>query len=746
MAPSRGRTKATVAVQNLTGHDFPTGFAFARQFFLEVSARTASGQEVCLAPDPHGIDSPCASGKLDDADQELATCDPSIVGKGNADIEFAVVAPEESCDPWLANFQKILTDGDPDGDGTFTEVEYQSKLPDIVKLRVRTADQKTMAALKPGELTSFDYLFDTSRSGGEPLEVRAVMRFRHLPPSLVKALDGSYSNGLSSQGLLENMTIVDVASNQELGEERTTPKAGEVGVKRLTDARFVIDESSNSLESSTQQETSPIVNEFEAAIDIDLDPSNFGEVQVGSSSPSGTLRITSSGSDFLDISSVSSSRPGEFPLSNDGCSGASLWVGESCTVRVRFTPQAAGSRSATLSIDSDAASGPSAVNVGGTGVTAALQVPALSLAPDPLNFNQVQLSTRSPVSQVRGTNTGNAPLTIQTATLSGANPGDFSLVSDGCSGQTLQPDETCVISAAFSPRATGERTARLTVSANLSGSPPSVTLNGVGVTTPATTTSTRPARSTTTTQPVAPVDEKPALEAVPNPLDFGRLPVGDVAAPRALTVTSKGDAELRIDSVRLVEEGFNVAAATPGEGAGTGFSISSEGCSGRPLSFNQFCIVEVVFQPSSLGPRSARIFISSNAPDAEVQVLGEGADPDRGLVVAPASTLPGSLITAEGTGCAPGSPVHFFVDGLPVRGELLAAPDGSFRATIDLPDNLAAGRRRVQAECDIDLTGTVDLVFTTQSALPAGPLAGTLLVMILFLLRALTLARKRSRK
>ena len=54
-APPRGRTKATVAVQNLTGHDFPTGFAFARQFFLEVSAGTASGQQVCLAPDPHGI-------------------------------------------------------------------------------------------------------------------------------------------------------------------------------------------------------------------------------------------------------------------------------------------------------------------------------------------------------------------------------------------------------------------------------------------------------------------------------------------------------------------------------------------------------------------------------------------------------------------------------------------------------------------------------------------------------------------
>ncbi len=32
------------------GHDFPTGFAFARQWWLEVSATTADGEEVCLTP------------------------------------------------------------------------------------------------------------------------------------------------------------------------------------------------------------------------------------------------------------------------------------------------------------------------------------------------------------------------------------------------------------------------------------------------------------------------------------------------------------------------------------------------------------------------------------------------------------------------------------------------------------------------------------------------------------------------
>ena len=58
-------------------------------------------------------------------------------------------APLDDCDPWLANFQKILTDGDPDDDGTFIEVPYQSLHPDIVKLQTRVADQQAMAPLKP---------------------------------------------------------------------------------------------------------------------------------------------------------------------------------------------------------------------------------------------------------------------------------------------------------------------------------------------------------------------------------------------------------------------------------------------------------------------------------------------------------------------------------------------------------------------------------------------------------------------
>src|SRR5262249_54554685 len=161
---------------------FPTGFAFARQFWLEVSATDSEGNEVCLQNpfEAQGVTSPCASGVVKDRGDLLPQCDPQSVADtlgqpladvANGDLKFAAAQPVGQCDPWLANFQKILTDGDPTNSGTFTEVPYQSFLPDIVKVRERTVDKLKMNALQsvrldktthdPLDKVSIPYTFDT---------------------------------------------------------------------------------------------------------------------------------------------------------------------------------------------------------------------------------------------------------------------------------------------------------------------------------------------------------------------------------------------------------------------------------------------------------------------------------------------------------------------------------------------------------------------------------------------------------
>jgi cytochrome c554/c'-like protein len=226
---------AEVTVRSdLIGHDFPTGFAFARQWWLEVSATTSDGEPVCLTPidpvaklpDPNGIPSPCSSGTIAKASEDLKPCDPIEVADRfgtvlNATVQIATPSPLEDCDPWLANFQKILTDGDPDADGTFVEVPYQSLQPDIVKNQIRVADQLPMVALKPYDdkvntpgvddrERTLVYLFDVSDVRGQQVTVNVVMHLRHLPPYFLRALDGFYPNGLTAKILLQQMVVSDI--------------------------------------------------------------------------------------------------------------------------------------------------------------------------------------------------------------------------------------------------------------------------------------------------------------------------------------------------------------------------------------------------------------------------------------------------------------------------------------------------------------------------------------------------------
>jgi hypothetical protein len=231
--PADDELSVIVTVEsNFAGHGLPTGFAFVRQMWLEISAQTASGRQVCLANvEVNGqiIKANCTSGSLNSPQDDLETCDPlELADLGlkaskndeRVQLDPAAVAPLSSCDPWLANFQKILTDGDLDGDALFTEVPYQSLLADIVKTRVRVSDQQAMDALNPTLIVNdepkgsatFEYVFNVSELQDEDVIVTASLHFRHLPPYFIRALDGRYPDALTADDLLQNLTIVNMAT------------------------------------------------------------------------------------------------------------------------------------------------------------------------------------------------------------------------------------------------------------------------------------------------------------------------------------------------------------------------------------------------------------------------------------------------------------------------------------------------------------------------------------------------------
>ncbi len=106
--------------------------------------------------------------------------------------------------------------------------------------------------------------------------------------------------------------------------------------------------------------------------------------------------------------------------------------------------------------------------------------PVLTVTPaGGANFGAVttgQNSTRT----VTITNTGNAPATITSIT---APIAPFSLVTDGCTGQTLVAvTGSCTVTYRFSPTATGPFSQTLTVTSN--APPVTITLTGTGVAPP----------------------------------------------------------------------------------------------------------------------------------------------------------------------------------------------------------------------------------------------------------------------
>ena len=86
---------------------------------------------------------------------------------------------------------------------------------------------------------------------------------------------------------------------------------------------------------------------------------------VGSTTSTQTLTLSNAGQGALNISAIGTT--GDFSQTNS-CP-AQLIVGAKCTISVAFRPTTSGVRSGTVTVTSDAASGPSSIPLGGTAAT-----------------------------------------------------------------------------------------------------------------------------------------------------------------------------------------------------------------------------------------------------------------------------------------------------------------------------------------------------------------------------------------
>jgi hypothetical protein len=182
----------------------------------------------------------------------------------------------------------------------------------------------------------------------------------------------------------------------------------------------------------------------------------FPVTVIGKTSIPMNVTLTSSGNSPVNFDSftITGSDAQDFAISANSCSAA-LRATYTCTVSIIFTPSATGLRSATLSILDSAPGSPQRVPLSG----ASLSV-VLSFNPAMVEFPVVTVGSGSSPALVTAANTGIASTSITSVALRGANPGDFSIASNTCSG-VLTGGASCTVGVAFEPTANGIRTATL---------------------------------------------------------------------------------------------------------------------------------------------------------------------------------------------------------------------------------------------------------------------------------------------
>lgn len=196
----------------------------------------------------------------------------------------------------------------------------------------------------------------------------------------------------------------------------------------------------------------------------------FSPVAVGQTTNPKTVMLTNLGTASLSITSVSLSGTNPSDFSETNTCGSSLAAGANCIISVTFHPKAIGTRTSSVLIADNGASGPQTVTLKGTGTYVKLSANGYTFPPTTVGKSSSKTETL--------TNVGSNPLSISRISVGGANLSDFS-ETNNC-GSSVAAGATCTLTLTFHPTATGARSAVVSISDNGGGSPQTISVSGTG--------------------------------------------------------------------------------------------------------------------------------------------------------------------------------------------------------------------------------------------------------------------------
>jgi hypothetical protein len=216
----------------------------------------------------------------------------------------------------------------------------------------------------------------------------------------------------------------------------------------------------------------------EYKISVDPKSLNFKNLKKDVPSDSLTVTVTNVGVADLVLSPpvIAGDNPSVFGQTND-CPAA-LESNLSCTITVTATSSDYDKKTAELQIVSNDPKKPTTI----VKLKAKAKPPKIAKKPGSLNFGKIT-QPGSLDKTLTITNKGITDLVIGTITITGDNPGDFSVVlPDVCSGSTFATDASCILTLRFTPSAADKRSAVLDIPSNDPKKQPALTvkLKGTG--------------------------------------------------------------------------------------------------------------------------------------------------------------------------------------------------------------------------------------------------------------------------
>ena len=288
------------------------------------------------------------------------------------------------------------------------------------------------------------------------------------------------------------------------------------------------------------------------------------------------------GSTAATISSIVFSPATEFS-ETDQCA-LSIPAGGTCTLNLAFTPSAAGKRTATLTVTSNATNSPLAIALSGTATaTGFLQasVPELTFADEAVLATSAQQTitiTNLGKTLVNMTPTAPTPNPINSQYGSGT---DFQVL-DTCPAQ-LAPAASCTIGVTFTPLATGLREAYVQVQGDGSGNP-SISLYGTGI-----------------------VYTDGTLTLSATALNFNTQLINTTSVQQSLVLTNSSNSPITV---------YSTAIATKGETTTSDFSLYSGSCiSTSPVVIRPqaTCSMAIKYTPTVTGTETGTITVTDSA-------------------------------------------------------------------------------------------------------------------------------------